>query len=200
MSDDQQDSDLPKRQRRGEDTRRETQGTGDGRRAHAEEAKMRERYAREKEDANRQSIGNLRQEANMIRVELRTDLEKVSDASRERDKELHIKIDTKHEKFDDRLDELQKQVLLAQGEFTAAKVESATLKTSLANKDKGEFDDVPFYARPSYIKAMGMAIAAVIVAVLTSLGIIFKWGGSTPLPSPDDAHHEAPEDPGPEGD
>ena len=189
--------DFPERD--DDDTRRRSRSTGDGgRRAHDEEADMRAQYAREKEDANRQSIGNVRGEVMMVRQEIRSDLEKVSDASRERDKELHQKIDKLFEKLDDRLDELQKQVLLAQGEFTAAKVESATIKTALANKDKGEFDDLPFYARPSYIKAMGYAIAAVIVAVLTSLGIILKWGGEELAPEHADGHPaaEAPVEPG----
>jgi hypothetical protein len=181
-------SDFPERsgERRDDFTERRPK-----RRADDEEAEMRRRYARDKEDANRQSIGNVRGEVTLIRQELRADLEKVSDASRERDKELHQKFDSRSEKFDERLDKLKDDV-------TTLRSEVATFNKIMEKKEKGEFDDAPFYARPSYIKAMGLAIAAIIAAVVTSLGLVFGWGGGT-APPVDPHAAEAPAHPG-EGD
>ena len=187
--------DLPERsgERRDDFTeRRPRSSSGDGRRARDEEAAMRSRYAKEKEDANRHSIGNVRSEVLMVRQELRADIEKVSDASRARDKELHQKFDTRNEKFDDRLDRHK-------DELTTVRTELATLNRLMEKQAQAEWDEAPFYARPSYIKAMGLAVAAIIAAVLTSLGLVFGWGGAPPIPPTEDGmHHEAPADPGPE--
>jgi methyl-accepting chemotaxis protein len=46
-----------------------------------------------------------------------------------------------------------------------------------ANKEKDEFGDIPFFLRPSYIKAMGLAVAAVITAVAIAY-YTFKDGPS----------------------
>jgi len=183
--------DLPKRDPQGRDEfteRRPPRSSGDGgHRASDREADMRRRWEREKEDANRKSISNVRHEATLIRQELRADIEKVSDASRERDKELHLKFDQRNEKYDERLDKLKDDV-------TGLRSEVATFNKIMDKKEKGEFDDAPFYARPSYIRAMGLALAAIIAAILTSLGLVFGWGsGSAPA---HDAVHEAPADPG----
>lgn len=171
------DEEHPKRDRRSEFTTR---------RAREEEADMRDRYARDKEDANRQSIGNVRGEAMLMRQEMRADLEKVSDASRERDKELHQKLDQRNEKFDDRLDKLKDDV-------TKLSSEVETFNKIMGDKDKGEFDDVPYYYRPSYIKAMGMALAAVLGAIIVSWGLVKVAG---PPPHDDPPAADAPAEPG----
>ena len=154
------------------------------------EAALLRQWNQDREDATHKSFSNVRHEATMLRAELRADIEKVSDAARERAKELHEKIDRKTEKLDERADEQRDAV-------TALRTELDTLIKLGEKKDKGEFDDGPFYARPTYIKAMGLAIAAILAAILTSLGLVLGWGGGhAPPPPPDAVSHEAPADPG----
>lgn len=143
-----------------------------------------ERHVRKSEDLNRQSIGNIRQESLALRQELRADIEKVSDASRARDRELHEKLDRAFDKLDDRLDVYATQL-----------TEVRTQLKTLTDQNRDAFADVPWYARPSYLKAMGLAIAAILASLIASLGLVFGWGrtGSHPHAPPPKA--EASEEP-----
>jgi cell division protein FtsN len=59
-----------------------------------------------------------------------------------------------------------------------------------------EFKDVPWWARPSYVKAMGMAIVAVIAGFLLALYQFGLIGGDDEVAPEDEAQVDAPEDPG----
>lgn len=133
----------------------------------------------------------MRADVAAVRKELLGDIKANDEASRERDKELHAKIEEWYDDVDEKVDAQAR-------ELVELRTKCASLKETVDKASRDEFSDVPWYARPRYVKAMGLAFAAVIAAVLTSLGLIFGWGHATEPathPAPE-AGASAPADPG----
>jgi hypothetical protein len=131
----------------------------------------------------------LRADVAAVRQELLGDIKTNDEASRERDKELHGKIEEWYDDVDEKVN--------AQGrDLVELRTKLVGMEKTIEKAHRDEFADVPWYARPSYLKAMGLALAAVVAAVLTSLGFIFGWGRAVGpvLPSPVEAG--APVEPG----
>lgn len=147
-----------------------------------------ERHAAPRQDFSRSDI--LRSDVAAVRKEVLADIKANDTASRERDKELHGKIEEWYDELDGKVD---RQVV----DLAALTATVAALQKDAERAHRDEFADVPWYARPSYLKAMGLAFAAVVAAVLTSLGLIFGWGRAVgPMVPPSPIEAGAPFDPG----
>lgn len=137
--------------------------------------------------------------------ELRIELRRVEDADRARAKELFGKIDALAKEIRNQIDQLERDDRgrdeKRDDRIDATDKELAALREAVSGlkaKHEGEFADVPWYFRPTYIKALGLAIAAVVGAV--ALAWYASSGGPPPPKAAPPPAIEAPEDSGDAGD
>lgn len=136
--------------------------------------------------------------------ELRIELRRVEDADRARAKELFGKIDALAKEIRDQIDQLKRDDRgrdeKRDDRIDATDKELAALREAVSGlkaKHEDQFADVPWYARPSYIKAVGLSIAAVIGAIAVAW---YASSGGPPLPKAGSPPAiEAPEDSGDAG-
>jgi hypothetical protein len=128
--------------------------------------------------------------------EQRQDIKQVDRDSRDRDGELHAKIDKNAESFrqwgdkfkekfaaelkeeDKRIDELVKEV-------TELKTQNLAQAGQIESLQKADpYEGAPWYARPEWIRNILLALAAGIAAVLMALGYSKKAEGANEKPEP----------------
>lgn len=114
--------------------------------------------------------------------------------------ELHMKIDGVKEGLDDDIDELMTRTVTLESDKKSFQLQVQDVKDRLDKLEEGgkdEFANIVFFLRPSYIKAMGVAVAAVVLGVAGAWYAVQSRGGLEEKPEkPEKPAIEAPAEPG----
>jgi len=116
------------------------------------------------------SLGkDLHAKTETLTKEFREKIEEVQKEDRRRDEERRNMVEERAQKIDTRLDDIANELVTGIGNLrTEMSTQIATLQAEVSGlkaKHEGEFADAPWYLRPAYVRALGMAIAALIAAI-----------------------------------